>query len=165
MRIIVISDSHGNSSAVQKIVKSNIYVADMFVHLGDGENDMWQVQYEYPDIKIVQVKGNCDRTDEFPIYDIINAGMGPDDKPVKIFVTHGHMYGVNKGLIEIADAAKSNDCSVVLFGHTHKRFDDIVDGIRLINPGSCSYPRDDKDPSYAYVDVTAWGLLSGISDV
>ncbi len=39
MRIIVMSDTHGNFSAIEKIIEKNIS-ADMFIHLGDGERSL-----------------------------------------------------------------------------------------------------------------------------
>ena len=35
----------------------------------------------------------------------------------------------------------------------------------LINPGSCVQPRDGDPPSYAYIDITAWGIIAGIVDL
>ena len=39
-------------------------------------------------------------------------------------------------------------CDVVFFGHTHRFTDVREDGIRLINPGSCSHNRDGSPPSF-----------------
>ena len=39
MRIIVMSDSHGNYSAVESIIDRNTY-ADWIFHLGDGEREL-----------------------------------------------------------------------------------------------------------------------------
>ena len=36
MRIVLMSDSHGNYAAINNIVKRNLS-ADIFIHLGDGE--------------------------------------------------------------------------------------------------------------------------------
>ena len=38
--------------------------------------------------------------------------------------------------------------SIFLYGHTHVKFDQVVDGIRCLNPGSVSIP---KDGSHSYL--------------
>ena len=43
MRIIVMSDSHGYSAQVEKIIHANPE-ADMFIHLGDGESEVAQMK-------------------------------------------------------------------------------------------------------------------------
>ena len=43
---------------------------------------------------------------------------------------------------------------VVILGHTHVPMVRRVDGVTIINPGSCSQPRDqDRRGSYAILDV------------
>ena len=37
----------------------------------------------------------------------------------KLFVTHGHAYGVKSGLGRLAERAKTLGADVVLYGHTH----------------------------------------------
>lgn len=158
------ADSHGAGSAVTKIVERNIYTADMFIHLGDGEDDILGALQEYPKIKLVQIRGNCDRSKELPISQVIETVPGPEDKTVKILAVHGHLHGIDRGTDKIVRLAHENDCSIALFGHTHRRFDGEEDGVMLINPGSCVQPRDGELPSYAYIDITAWGVIAGIVD-
>lgn len=165
MRIVVMADSHGGVNAVTKIVERNIYTADAFIHLGDGENDTAGVLQEYPQIKLYQVRGNCDPSDAFPFMQVIDTVIGPNEKMVRILAVHGHLQGVERGTDELVRLAHENDCEIVLFAHTHKRFDATEDGVLLINPGSCARPRDDEPPSYAYVDITEWGTITGIVDL
>lgn len=52
--------------------------------------------------------------------------------------------------------AKAGD--VVAFGHTHKPWTRVVDGVRLVNTGSVGRPKDgDPRAGYAVVDVDAHG--------
>ena len=59
MRIIVMSDSHGDYFAVEEIIQRNLS-ADMFIHLGDGERELDKIVVKYPYLNIYHVKGNCD---------------------------------------------------------------------------------------------------------
>lgn len=165
MRIIIMSDSHGNSEIVFKIVEQNIYTADMFIHLGDGENDAWRAIQHYPDIRFVQVRGNCDKTDKFPLSQIIDTVEGPNGKIVKLFVTHGHLFGAKSGTDKLWQAGIDNNCDIVLFGHSHRRYDETRNGRIVLNPGSCMYPRNGERSSYAYVDISMWGIITSIVDI
>ena len=165
MRIIVLADSHGAGGAVMKIVERNIYTADLFIHLGDGADDTWGVLQEYPEIKLAVLRGNCDRGNELPDSRVIETVMGPGDKIVKIAAVHGHLHNADHGTGELLKFAKENDCSIMLFAHTHCRHDEQEDGVLILNPGSCSLPRDGNPPSYVYIDITEWGIISGIVDL
>ena len=158
MRIIVMSDSHGMSAQVEKIIRAN-EGADIFVHLGDGEPEVSAMRRKYPDIDLRNVSGNCDWSSGVPKSIIIEA-MGK-----KIFCTHGHYYHVKDGVEPLVFAAKENGCCAALFGHTHERLIGTEEGIDLMNPGSCSCPRDGMKPSYGYIDVTENGVFMNIIDV
>ncbi|MBR5091422.1 MAG: YfcE family phosphodiesterase [Ruminiclostridium sp.] len=116
-------------------------------------------------MKLVRVRGNCDRSEDLPFSQIIDTVPGPDDRTVRILAVHGHLCGVDSGTGELLRQAHENDCGIALFGHTHCRFEQEEDGVLIINPGSCARPRDNEPPSYAYIDITAWGVISGIVDL
>lgn len=153
------SDSHGKTGAVSDIVDSNLGKAQMFIHLGDGENETDYIMAEYPHIDMRRVAGNCDYCSTLPLSTVI------DVDGARIFAAHGHSYGVKGGLEHITAAAKQNDCSIVLFGHTHERFLHYENGIYYMNPGSCAQPRDGKNPSYGYIDITESGIFTAIVDL
>lgn len=150
------SDSHGKKEPVEKIIRAN-KDADIFVHLGDGERDVETMRMKYPGIDLRFVRGNGDWGGEKSI--IIEA-MGR-----KIFCTHGDRFHVDSGVEDLVFTAKENGCCAALFGHTHRRFNETAEGIDLMNPGSCSCPRDGMNPSYGYIDVTENGVFMNIIDV
>ncbi len=133
MRIIVISDTHGYRSRMTELIeKAGCF--DTLVHLGDGCRDII-AERSFIDADIVCVRGNNDfSSDDLPDYSILEAGGA------RIFCTHGHKYGVREGLTGLVSAAKRNRCDYALYGHTHIRADDTVDGVRCMNPGSVGYP-------------------------
>ena len=55
---------------------------------------------------------------------------------VRIFVTHGHLYGVKRDLTALAGAAKDAGARLALFGHTHIQHLEERGGITLLNPGT-----------------------------
>ncbi|MDE7234655.1 MAG: metallophosphatase family protein, partial [Ruminiclostridium sp.] len=48
MKIIVISDTHRDFDAMEKIVNDN-RSADLFIHLGDGEREYEEVRAVHPE--------------------------------------------------------------------------------------------------------------------
>ena len=134
MKILVFSDSHGNFLNMKKAVESHPRT-DMIVFLGDGLRDAGRLFDEYKEIPHVAVKGNCDLTG--------NAGAEVflDEQTVdlgglRMFVCHGHKYGVKSSELGLWLCAKEKGATLALFGHTHCPYERVYEGIRLFNPGS-----------------------------
>ncbi len=134
MKIAIISDTHNRIGRVYDNLSDRDI--DIILHLGDVCDDATMLG-ELLKTQVIKVKGNndfyepneaCDKT-------IILDGK-------KIFITHGHKYGVYSGVDKLVEKAKSLNCDICLFGHTHKYFNQIIDGVWVINPGSPTYPRD-----------------------
>lgn len=158
MRIIVFSDIHKKLDAMLRIFEANENV-DMFIFLGDGENELDDVKMLYPDKRILNVCGNCDYNSMSDNIGITNV-MGK-----RIMFLHGHTHSVNYGTERVLDLARKNKVDILLFGHTHQRLLSYVDGIYLFNPGSASQPRDGKGPSYGFIDITDAGIVCGHKDL
>jgi hypothetical protein len=156
MRIIVMSDSHGNYFAIEEIVQRNLS-ADMFIHLGDGERELDKVVMKYPQINVYHVAGNCDYASLSS--DMICLGL---EYGHRLIATHGHNQAVKYSLDIIKNTASENKADIILYGHTHKRYCKYEDGFYILNPGSASCPRDGNVPSYAYIDVTEKGVMANI---
>ena len=128
MRILVMSDSHGNKDAILKAAVRES--PELILHLGDHDRDCSVIEQKHPEIPLRAVRGNCDRssygldTDEFTI----------DGK--HFFMTHGNIFGVKTGLTSIINNACLRGADVLLFGHTHTPHYSINEGISVINPGS-----------------------------
>ena len=159
MRIVVMSDSHGDFAQAEKIVRKNLGHCDMFIHLGDGERDVDRLRTAYPNLDIRHVKGNCDYGDESPSAAVVTAGG------VRIFCTHGHRYNVKSGLDILCENARNNDCRIALFGHTHSRLETVYGGIFVLNPGSCACPRDGNKPSFGTIEIVSGKIVTGIFEV
>lgn len=123
-KIIAISDTHGNFSALEKLLPKMLE-NDYVFHLGDHERDILQYRKELGQ-KIYSVKGNCDGGGE----DVILQVEG-----LKILLTHGDRYSVKRSNFNLLLRAKELGADVVFYGHTHTPLIETVDGITLINPG------------------------------
>ena len=154
MRLVVISDSHGHGSVVDRIIRKE-KSADAVVFLGDVTSDIEDFTYEYTDKKFYIVSGNCDFFADYPYTAVEKIGG------VNVFMTHGHTVGVKGGLGALIKAAKQSDCKIALYGHTHVSDIKYEDGLYIVNPGSCARSRDGGN-SYAIIDIKENGILPSI---
>lgn len=154
MRVVVISDSHGNGSVVDRIIR-NEPQAEAIIFLGDVTRDIEDFTYEYTDKKFYIVSGNCDMFSSYPYTTVATLGG------VNVFITHGHSLGVKGGLGNLIKAARQADCSIALYGHTHVSNIKYEDGLYIVNPGSCARSRDSGN-SYAVIDIRENGILASI---
>jgi uncharacterized protein len=147
MRILVVSDTHGNvKSVLRYIEKAEAF--DMMVHLGDYTDDGRTIS-AMTGIKAVIVKGNGDYGDEkYLDEEILELGSK------KVLITHGHGYGVKRDLGSLFYRAKELDVDAVLFGHTHIALSIEHEGVALFNPGSASEPRLGAKPTIGVITVS-----------
>ncbi|SCW35711.1 hypothetical protein SAMN02910456_00708 [Ruminococcaceae bacterium YRB3002] len=163
MRILAASDIHGSIGWAQQIA-DRFYAekADKLLLLGDllyhGPRNKLPQDYDPQAVtellnsmrnSIIAVRGNCDtEVDQmvlkFPImadYAYIVSGS------LVIFATHGHVYNPS----HMPECLSSG--SILLCGHTHIVADEVIEGgIRYMNPGSPSIPKNGSVPSYIIIE-------------
>ncbi len=157
MRLVVISDSHKRGWVVDKILQRETQARHIFF-LGDVTADIEDFVYEYTDKKFYIVSGNCDYFSQYPTTDIARICE------TNIFFTHGHTFGVKGGIGALSRAARTADCKIALYGHTHIPDIRYDDGLYIVNPGSCAQSRNGAN-SYAVIDIRENGILPAIITV
>lgn len=140
MKVIVMSDSHGKEGVLDMILDTYPN-AEAYIHCGDIEEEA----FVHPQLSTV--RGNNDHYCNHPDSRILTLGKH------KVFVVHSHQFGYAKRLEKMAEAAKEHGCDIVCYGHSHVAADDVVDGVRLLNPGSLWRSRDGRGPSYAIMEI------------
>jgi putative phosphoesterase len=143
MKILVLSDSHGNISNMVRAVHAES--PRMIFHLGDCLRDAERLSAQIPDIPLCKVPGNCDYCFTEPAEQILCL----EDK--RILLCHGHTYSVKQSLLPAAYAAEEKDLDVFLFGHTHRPFVDRRGKTWFMNPGSIN---DSFRPTYGIITLT-----------
>ncbi len=146
MKILVISDNHGDRDVLVDVLNHNKGKVDAMVHLGDSElsatDEIWQ---EFT----AHVGGNCDFDRHYLPFTTVDLG---DEK---LFLSHGHLSDVRYGLDKLYYQAKENQATVALFGHTHELGCEYANGLLFLNPGSISLPRGTRPfKSYAIIEAT-----------
>ena len=154
MKILVVSDTHRKDDNL-KLVLSEECPLDMLIHLGDAEgSEHFIPDWVNPECRMEMVLGNND------FFSRLDREREIDIAGHKAFITHGHYYGVSMGPEGLVDEAKSRGCDIAMYGHTHRPFLDVIDGVTVLNPGSLSYPRQEgRRPSYMISHVDADGKM------
>lgn len=171
MKLMIASDIHGSFTCCQKLFdRFENEKADLMVLLGDllyhGPRNDLPMEYDCKKVatllnsykeKIIAVRGNCDgEVDqmmlEFPILSD-NAVISVDC--FNIYATHGHKLSVQYPF------PISN--GVIIFGHTHIPTDKTENGIRYVNPGSVSIPKNQSERGYVVFEngEFCWKNLDG----
>lgn len=129
MRIAVFSDSHGVISGMVRAVEG--YCPDSIIHLGDCVRDAQALAEYFPHIPMCSVSGNCDWASA------AEDSLLAEFAGVRVFMAHGHRYGVKMGLESFLNSVSFSGARLGLFGHTHRALCREFAGITLLNPGSC----------------------------
>ena len=132
MKILVVSDSHGDTASFESAVKKH-RSADVIVFCGDGHRDLAAIRNLHRDKAYAAVAGNCDWYCDLPLVQELELCSK------KIIVTHGHNFGVKDGYSRITAFGHSNNADILLFGHTHKQFCTVDGKMLILNPGSIGY--------------------------
>ena len=151
MKFIIASDIHGSAFWCEKLMAVIGEVKpDQILLLGDllyhgPRNDLPRdyapkkvipMLSAYKD-KIICVRGNCEaEVDQMvlPFSCMADCALVSADG-LTLYLTHGHHHSPDN-LPPLAEG------SVFLSGHTHVKLDEVKNGIRCLNPGSVSIPKD-----------------------
>jgi len=155
MKIVVVSDTHGNIDVWRRI-EPIFEGADLIIHAGDilyhPPRLSCQDGYNIPAmvealngsrIPIVFARGNCDPEvyEELLEWPVQSPYAFVQYDNTRIFVTHGHLMERSR----MAETARSYKASILVTGHTHIPIIEQIDDIVLINPGSPSFPKYEID--------------------
>lgn len=152
MKMLVISDSHGAVSRFNFLYNLTTTFTHV-LYLGDGWRDAEDLKYAFP-TQFAAVRGNCDPDCPWGEDYTFQAGNH------RVFMTHGHRYGVKYGLDTLAAAARAQGADIALYGHTHRADIRYVEGVLCINPGHFGYPYNTA--TYCVIDIEEDQILPKI---
>lgn len=146
MKILVVSDTHGNIEALIHNTQSEEF--DMLFYLGDYIEDGIEISKRL-NIDYKMVRGNGDRKNQN-----FNDDEIFDIEGKKIFLTHGHKYNVNFGIQNLFYKGKEIEADYIFFGHTHIPILEKIDDIIIMNPGSPTLPRtSDRQRTFGIIEI------------
>lgn len=146
MRVLVVSDSHGDFSSLKKVYtrENKDKGLDLLIHLGDGVLDALRLQ-RISHLPLEAVNGNNDPTEAFPDELCIML------EGIRIFFCHGHSFNLPSGLKTLSNLAHRAGADLAFFGHTHQHLCQKKNGLTLINPGAIC--RWENEPGYILLEI------------
>ena len=150
MKILIVSDTHGRHEHFKEVIRRTAPI-DMLIHCGDTEGGE-EYMAALAGCRAEIIAGNNDFFSRLPRE--INFSI----QKYKAMLVHGHDYGVSMGYEPLLEEALSRNADIAFFGHTHRPLLMQAKGVRLVNPGSLSYPRQEgRRPSFCIMDVDRFG--------
>ena len=159
MKLLIASDIHGSAYWCRKLMNlAEKEQPDKLILLGDllyhgPRNDLprdYAPKQVIPMLsdwkeKIIAVRGNCEaEVDQMVLPFPCMADFSQLYVDGKLFyLTHGHHHNPESLPPLPTD-------SVFLSGHTHVKIDEVHSGIRCLNPGSVSIPKDGSHSCLIY---------------
>lgn len=142
MKLLIVSDSHGDRSMIKTLKNRYENDVDALIHCGDSELRAVDPVLEGFHV----VRGNCDLDQRFPDELLL------DVQGYKIFTTHGHLFQIKSSLLNLAYRAKELEADFVFFGHSHLLGVEKIEEILFLNPGSILLPRGGNERTYAILE-------------
>ena len=136
MEVALVSDTHIPSRAqrIPDAFRRRIRAADHVIHAGDFDSES-----AFADVRelaggLTAVSGNVDPRIGLPGV----ASVELDG--VEFVATHGtgSRRGYESRVVTTVRGAAETNSPVGVSGHTHEVLDEVVDGVRLLNPGSAT---------------------------
>lgn len=110
MKILIVSDNHGDHQILTDIVDNFASQVDLLVHCGDSELS----PNEPPMNSFHGVLGNNDYGLDYPQQLVLDEGTE------RLLVVHGDHDQVNYSLTPLLLKGKATGASIVCYGHTHQ---------------------------------------------
>jgi hypothetical protein len=134
--VAILGDTHVPSRAreIPDWVAERVSAADHVVHTGDFDSRDAYDRVRDLAPHLTAVRGNTDPNHDLGLPTVATLVAGG----VEFVVTHGDGRGAYDGLVVDRTRAHGGDGAVGVAGHTHRPRDDVVDGVRLLNPGSAT---------------------------
>lgn len=143
MKIGLISDTHGYlDSRVSKVFSG----VDHILHAGDIGPDLLIAELGAI-APVTAVLGNNDTSPCYRLTEVIELSGCK-------FLLH-HIVAPRDLQSEIRGQIARTQPDVVVFGHSHQAFNEIIGGIHFVNPGYAGRPRFNQPRSVAVMEVGA----------
>lgn len=136
MKIVVISDSHGNLANLKHVLGfAKKIKAGAIIHCGDWDDVAAVEAVVGSGIPVYAVLGNADiREDVTESLRLKAKDFNEEYLEAKI---GGKKIGIIHNIKRLAFSIKHFD--VVFCGHTHQQNESVIDGVRVVNPGALEH--------------------------
>lgn len=147
MKIGVISDTH--SLLLPKKLLNELSKVDLIIHAGDVcDEDTLKSLRKIQELRAVQ--GNmCDSSvkKKLPLKECFEC------EGVQIGIYHGHQGSTRDAMSNAREQFQGIPMDIIIFGHSHQAFNQTIDGILFLNPGSPNDVIKAKFFSYGLIEI------------
>ena len=123
MNLLILSDTHGRSDRIQELLDRPAVHPDAILFAGDGVRDFQYLSLPCP---LFAVKGNNDMMVAPINGELPQNSLTLDLEGLRIYMTHGHLCGVKEQTARLLMQAIQQKADVVIFGHTHNRYQEYI---------------------------------------
>ena len=138
MRVLVLADTHNHLPPKLDELAAG---ADEIWHLGDVVTPDLLDTLRAVGPPVTIVRGNCDANFDWPL------------------VVDLQRSGVRFRLVHIPPDNPPENVDVLLHGHTHVPRDEMIRGVRFLNPGCVTRPNRGAPASLAHLEISDRGEL------
>lgn len=146
MRVGIISDTHMPKRAkkLPKKLIEGLQAVDLIIHAGDWTS--LDVYHEL--LQIAPVLGVFGNVDPYEVQEVFEEKVILEVSGFKIGVIHGHAGKKKNTPARALEAFQDNKMDVIIFGHSHIPYKEVIENTLLFNPGS---PTDKRfQPQYSF---------------
>lgn len=142
MKLGLLSDTHGFlDDRLPRIFRGVTHI----LHAGDIGPDVIIAQLEAI-APVTAVLGNNDDSPNFPLTQVRKLG--------RLRILIHHIVTPRELTTELKARVAAEKPDLVLFGHTHKPFNERINGVWFVNPGYAGKPKFGAERSVALLDCT-----------
>ena len=135
-KVGIISDTH---NLMRPEALEILKTCDYILHAGDFTEEKILDQIRFMG-RLYAVRGNCDGYWAHGLSEKLRFRI----EDLEFLMVHNR----NRA------GAAAKEADVIIFGHTHRYSEEVIDGRLWLNPGSCGWPRFAGEVSMAVMEIT-----------
>ena len=149
MRIGVISDTHlpnADKNYPEELTRA-LKSVDLIIHAGDHCEERYLNQLK----SIAEVKAIAGNRDSHQLQQKLKDKLTFEVAGKKISIIHGHQFR-GKNILQGLNYS-FNDSDIIIFGHTHRPFNERLSDKLFFNPGSPTDKRLEKNYTFGIIEI------------
>ncbi len=149
MKIGVISDTHlpnANQDFPAELIKE-LKKVDLIIHAGDHCEERFLNKLK----SIAEVKTIAGNRDSYQLQKKLKDKLTFEAAGKKVSVIHGHQFR-GKNILQGLNYSFM-DSDIIVFGHTHRPFNERLSDKLFFNPGSPTDKRLEKNYTFGIIDI------------
>lgn len=149
MKIAVISDTHlpqADNDFPKKLI-AELKKVDLIIHAGDH----CELKFLNRLKSINEVKAVAGNQDSYQLQEKLEEKLSFEAAGRKISVIHGHQFR-GQNILQALNY-EFNDSDIIIFGHTHRPFNEQFSDKLFFNPGSPTDKRLEKNYTFGIIEI------------